>query len=145
MGGHLPQDLHHLTPSSTWDLTLEAGDFIEDVGEEGETGLPNEDVEEVLIWTIGEIATHAVGLKRVAGVGIVMTETGWIEWIVMLTQIPDAISETNAVTPEIANCSETSWKLAPTLAMIQDFLVRRYHRLLLRRTLQLSHLQLAED
>ena len=145
MGGLLLQDLHHLTPSSTWDPTLEAGGFIEDVGEEGETGLQNEVVEEVLIWTTGEIAIHAVGLKRVAGVGIVMTEIGWIEWIVMLTQIPDVISETNAVTPEIANCSETSWKLAPTLAMIQDFLVRRCHRLLLRRTLQLSHLQLAED
>jgi hypothetical protein len=111
----------------------------EDVDEEEEIGLQKEGVEEGHIWMTGAIATHEVGLKRVDGVGIVMIEIAWSEWIVMLTQRPDT-AETNVETIEIANCSETKWKLAPTQVTTQDCLVRKCRRLLL-----LYHLLLPLD
>jgi hypothetical protein len=126
----LRQDRLLLTPSLAWRLTPVVEDSIEDVAEDEVTG-PKEDVEEGITWTTGMIATHAVGLRKVAGEGIVMTGTGWIEWIVMLTQIPDVKFNTNVI-PETANYSETNWKLAPTLATTQDYLARRCHHHLSR-------------
>jgi hypothetical protein len=126
----LRQDRLLLTPSLAWRLTPVVEDSIEDVAEDEVTG-PKEDVEEGITWTTGVIATHVVGLRKVAGEGIVTTGTGWIEWIVMLTQIPDVKFNTNAI-PETANYSETNWKLAPTLATTQDSLARRCHHHLSR-------------
>jgi hypothetical protein len=102
----LPQQDHlPPIPSSAWHPTLAVGASTEDevVGEV--TGLRSEVAAEGLIWMIEVIATHAVGLRRVAGQGTVMTGTGWTGWIAMLTQIPGETFETIA-TLATANCSE---------------------------------------